>query len=211
MRLVFATTSAGKVREVSAYLGEGVVTTPADLGIVAVVPEDGATFRENALSKLAGWRALIPEGPLLAEDAGLEVAALASRPGVLSARYGPTEAEANERLLAEMAGEEDREARYVSVFALDDAEGAVVLWRAECPGQILTEPRGEGGFGYDPLFFHAGLGRSFAEVTLEEKATVSHRGQNLRRLAEWWRRWAPLRDALAEDTRDPEGVVRYRD
>ncbi|MCH7493869.1 RdgB/HAM1 family non-canonical purine NTP pyrophosphatase [bacterium] len=195
MRLVFATTSAGKAKEAKAVLKGVELVTLADLGLDADIPETGATFRENARQKLAGWRALVPSGPLLVDDAGLEVLALDGRPGVHSARYGATAAEANARLLAEMEGVGVRTARYVSVLALSIGNGCTLLWHATCEGAILTEPRGEGGFGYDPLFFHPGLNKSLAEATLEEKASVSHRGQALRRLAAWWAFWAPLQSA----------------
>lgn len=165
---------------------------PADLGLQADVPETGDTFRHNALQKLAGWRAHFPAGPLLVEDAGLEVDALNGRPGVRSARYGPTPMAANARLLQEMAGQQNRTARYVSVLALGLDTSSTLLWRATCEGSILHEPTGAGGFGYDPVFFHSGLGKSMAEATMDEKATVSHRGKALARLAAWWRLWAPL-------------------
>ena len=179
MNLYCATTNAGKLREFRlAGLDVEVLT-----GIPSV-EETGATFEENSILK-ARYYGQFAAGPLFADDSGLEVEALSGAPGIYSARYaGPTatDAENNERLLEALAGIENRAARFVCVLALVDQDGVVGAYRGEVAGEILTAPRGAGGFGYDPLFWYAPLQRSFGELSNEEKFAVSHRGQALRLL-----------------------------
>ncbi len=158
------------------------------------LPEEGAaSYRENALAKArAVWRAL--RVPAIGDDSGLEVDALAGGPGVRSARFagpGAGDTANNERLLRELHGlpPERRAARFRCVLALveGDGEGAERIVEGVCGGTILDSPRGDQGFGYDPLFLPEGETRTFAEIPHEAKNRVSHRGravQALRRLLE---------------------------
>jgi XTP/dITP diphosphohydrolase len=119
---------------------------------------------------------------LFADDSGLEVDALDGAPGVVSARYagpGATDAMNNALLLGNMRGREDRQARFVCVIALVNCGDLVRTFRSVVEGEILEAPRGAEGFGYDPLFYHPPYGRSFGEISMEEKTAVSHRGKAL--------------------------------
>jgi XTP/dITP diphosphohydrolase len=149
--------------------------------------EDGVTFEENAILKArhygphaGGW--------LFADDSGLEVDALDGAPGVYSARFAGGEAtdQANNRLLLErLGGARDRTARFVCVIALVEGERLLRVFRGVVEGSITDEPRGGGGFGYDPLFYYPPFGCTFGEVEPERKFAVSHRGQALRAMLEW--------------------------
>ncbi|MEZ4366375.1 MAG: RdgB/HAM1 family non-canonical purine NTP pyrophosphatase [Kofleriaceae bacterium] len=195
--LVFATRNAGKVTELRALVPDGEVLTiaaaEARLGrAIPEVVEDGATFAANAIKKAravaeaTGW-------PALADDSGLEVDALGGAPGVYSARYagvdGPGHDQANcAKLLVELDGvPAPRTARFRSVVALADPHGPlgaeVVIADGVCDGEILTAARGDGGFGYDPLFFCPALGVTFAEATVAAKNALSHRGRAMAELA----------------------------
>jgi len=184
--LVIATRNRGKLREIVRLLSGlplrmcGLEEFPE----APVVEETGSTFEENArLKALSAARAT---GHLsLAEDSGLEVEALGGRPGVFSARYageGATYEALCRKVLSELVGvpRERRRARFVCVVAAATPEG--VLWTVEgtCAGYITEEMRGEGGFGYDPIFFYPPQGRTFAELSPEEKNEVSHRGRAFR-------------------------------
>jgi XTP/dITP diphosphohydrolase len=154
------------------------------------VEEDGATFEANAAKKAA---ALARASGLwaLADDSGLEVAALGGAPGVRSARYAgePSDAAANtRRLLAEMAGRTDRAALFRCVVALADPSGRVRTVEGACEGRIAETPRGAGGFGYDPVFVPEGETRTFAEMPPAEKHARSHRGAALRKAVRQWAR-----------------------
>ena len=196
MRLLLATQNAKKRRELEALLAPlGVeLVTPADVGGLPEVEEDRPSFAGNAAKKAvsaARARGLWA----LADDSGLEVAALGGAPGVRSARYAgepSDDGRNNARLLAELADlpDERRGARFVCALALARPDGTRALEVAgEARGRILTAPRGDGDFGYDPLFLFtepgfAQTGRGFAELTGAEKSAVSHRGRALRALAE---------------------------
>jgi XTP/dITP diphosphohydrolase len=147
-----------------------------------VAVEDGATFEENAIKKARHYG---PHGPglLFADDSGLEVDALGGAPGVYSARFsGPHSTdESNNRLLLErLHGAANRTARFVCAIALVEGERLVGVYHGAVEGAILNEPRGSGGFGYDPLFHCPAFGCTFAEATAEQKFSLSHRGQALR-------------------------------
>lgn len=183
MKILVATSNAGKAREIADILaGTGVaIVTPAGLGIALDVPEDGTTFEENAVKKAAAFRDASGL-PALADDSGLCVDALAGAPGVISARYAGPQArdEDNlELLLTNMRGLKERNARFVCVAALAFPDGEVITARGEYHGLILEKPQGTGGFGYDPVFLDPITGRTFAELTLEEKNRVSHRKKAL--------------------------------
>ena len=179
-RLLVATGSAHKLIELQRLFGDLPIdlVTLRDLGITSESPEDGATFEENALQK-ARWYAQASGEWTLADDSGLEVSALNSAPGVYTRRYaGPnaTDVENYEKLLAETAGVVDRTARFVCTMALvDPVNGSERTFRGECPGTLTTAPRGEFGFGYDPIFEVDG--RTMAERAPAEKDALSHRGR----------------------------------
>jgi XTP/dITP diphosphohydrolase len=180
--LLIATTNSGKLIEISAHL-KGLpfrLISLKDLSEAPSVVEDGRTFLENARKKaheLARWSGK----PTLADDSGLVVEALGGRPGIHSARYAGENAtdEDNRRLLLkELEGvpEKERGAAFVCVLVLAGQEGDEIVTEGRVEGRITTAPRGDGGFGYDPLFFVPSLGRTTAELSLEEKNKISHRG-----------------------------------
>jgi XTP/dITP diphosphohydrolase len=192
-KLLVATRNAGKLRELRAML-EGLaveVVAAAECGLVYEAEETGRTFAENAVIKA---EALSRAGglPAVADDSGLEVDALGGLPGVRSARFGADEAASNARLLRMLDGipDERRTARFVSVVALAVPGRPIVLAEGICRGVIARSPRGNGGFGYDPLFVcrdgDAGEanGLTFAEMPDELKNRVSHRARAMRRLRE---------------------------
>lgn len=182
-RIVLATRNAGKVAELRRILGglDAELLDAAEVGLPDV-DETGSTFAENALLKArAGTRAC--GLPCLADDSGLVVDALGGAPGVRSARYAGTQGddEANlRRVLRDMEGRDDRTARFVCVAALTAADGRA--WTAEgvLDGHLLREPRGTGGFGYDPIFVAEGHERTTAELSAVEKDAISHRGRAFR-------------------------------
>jgi len=179
-RLLVATGSAHKLIELQRLFGDLPIdlVTLRDLGITDEAPEDGATFEENALQK-ARWYAQASGEWTLADDSGLEVAALNGAPGVYTRRYaGPdaTDVQNYEKLLAETTGVIDRSARFVCTMALmDPVDSSERTFRGECPGTLTTAPRGEFGFGYDPIFEVDG--RTMAERAPAEKDALSHRGR----------------------------------
>ena len=182
MELFVATRNRSKVRELEALLRdtELVLVSYRDIKDLPEVPEHGKTFRENAVAKatvLAEHTGLLT----IADDSGLVVDALEGRPGVLSARYaGPqaTDRENNEKLLAELQGvpEGKRTARFRCAIALATPEKLVAVVEGTCEGRIALEERGTEGFGYDPLFVKDGYTKTFAELPLDLKNRVSHRG-----------------------------------
>lgn len=179
--LVLATRNAGKVMELRPLLESAGVRlrTLADFPGAGVVEEDGDTFEANALKKARSYAAAT--GCLvLAEDSGLQVDALNGAPGVYSARYAPTPAAANARVLAQLAGlpPERRTARFVTVAALAYPDGPEQIFRGTLEGRIAEAPRGTGGFGYDPIFLLPD-GRTLAELDLAEKNRISHRARAL--------------------------------
>jgi len=188
--IVIASGNPGKIREIRAALDiPGIkLLTHAELGDWPEPEESGSTFDENAEIKAL---ALMERFGLaaLADDSGLEVDYLGKRPGVHSSRYAGPEGDAYrnmDRLLAEIQGvpADKRTARFVCVVALARPGGGTVFTRGTCEGEILTEGRGEGGFGYDPVFLPEGFDRSMAELSIEEKNAISHRGKALRAMAE---------------------------
>ena len=197
-RLVLATHNPGKLvelREILAPLVPGLapeeVVTAGDLGIEAPV-EDGVTFEDNALLKAQAIAAAAGL-PAVADDSGLAVDVLGGAPGVFSARWSGRHGDdaANNTLLLGQLGdvpEEHRGARFVCAAALvvpasDGAEAVEVVRRGEMVGRLLREPRGDGGFGYDPLFLPDGESRSAGELSPGEKNAISHRGRAFRALA----------------------------
>lgn len=148
--------------------------------------EDGTTFEENSMKKAETIMQLSGK-PAIADDSGLEVKALNGRPGVFSARYAgenATDQENNKKLLLELDGVEDRKAKFVSVISLAFPNGKRISVRGECNGTIGYEPKGNNGFGYDPLFIVDGNNKSFAELESDIKNSISHRAHALQKLKE---------------------------
>lgn len=198
-RIVLATHNAGKVRELAeplAHFGVEVLGLAEACPEIAEIEETGTTFEENALIKarcVAGITGLVS----VADDSGLEVDALGGAPGVYSARYsddwpglpGESRDQRNIRkLLHELADvpEGKRDCRFVSCMAAVRPDGAETTVRGLWEGRLLTTPRGENGFGYDPLFFDPRIGRAAAELSRDEKNARSHRGNALRALLARW-------------------------
>lgn len=167
------------------------IHTPIVVGGMPEVDEDQDSFEGNALKKARALAALIPEDSWsIADDSGLCVDALGGAPGVYSARYaGPGASdEANvEKLLEALDGIEQRSrlAAFRCCLALVSPRGEEFVFEGECPGEIVHEPRGGSGFGYDPVFVPAGRESTFAELGDAEKAALSHRGQAMRQLVDW--------------------------
>lgn len=191
--LVLASQNASKAKELHDILQplNVRVITLSEAGVTDAPEETGTTFEENAYIKAKA--ALDATGlASLADDSGLCVDALDGAPGVYSARYGglDSDAERNGFLLRQMEGKAQRSARFVSavVCLIPREDGAVTRIDAlgECAGEILSAPRGIGGFGYDPLFYMPEYGMTMAELPPEEKNRVSHRGAALRSLLEQW-------------------------
>ena len=180
-RVLIGSSNRGKVREYREILTglDLELVAPGDLVPAPAEPEEtGGSFTENAASKARAY-ALATGLQTIADDSGLEVFALRGAPGVRSRRFfgeDASAAERNTRLLAMLQGVADRSARFVCVTALASPDGHVELFDGEVRGEIAEAPRGDGGFGYDPVFVIAGDGRTMAELSSEEKHRVSHRG-----------------------------------
>ena len=186
--LVLATGNPGKLQEMEVLL------SPLSLGELRIthcalrIDETGDTFLENARIK-AGAALALTALPSLADDSGLAVDALGGAPGVRSARYGGEGLSASERnalLLKEMEGKENRAARFVCVLCCLFPDGREIIAEGTCEGEILHEPRGTGGFGYDPIFFVPSLGRGMAELSEAEKNKVSHRWKAVSDFLKQW-------------------------
>ena len=189
MILYCATSNAGKLREFRGAAGAAFEIEPLpDLARIPPPEETGVTFEANALLKARYYARFAHGTPLFAEDSGLEAEALDGAPGVYSARFaGPdaTDSANNDLLLARLATAANRTARYVAVIALVLPGREPITFRGAVEGQILTAPRGTGGFGYDPLFFYPPFDATFAEVSAERKLTVSHRGRTVEKMKEF--------------------------
>lgn len=189
MILYCATSNPGKLREFrrAAKAGWEIEALPG-LTAIPAPEETGATFEQNALLKAQYYAGFAGDHPLFAEDSGLEVDALGGAPGVYSARYsGPdaTDPGNNALLLERLGHEANRRARYVAVIALVLPWGPARTFRGTVEGEILEAPQGSGGFGYDPLFYYPPFGATFAEVSVEKKQTVSHRGRAVEKMMEF--------------------------
>ena len=185
MKIAIATNNRNKLKEIRAVLGGffDEMLSLGDLGIDVEIEETGATLTENALIKARTIRDMTGLASL-ADDSGLMCDALGGAPGVYSARYAGEEhddAKNNALLLKNIAGK-DRTAHFCSVIALCLPDGREYTAEGRVDGVITEEERGNGGFGYDPLFFSPELGKTFAEASAEEKNSVSHRGRALRNM-----------------------------
>lgn len=200
-RVLLATTNPHKLAELRAILAEVPATfvAPDDLGLSLTVTETGDTFEQNAVLKALAY-AEAAGLPALADDSGLEVDALGGEPGIYSARWAGegTPYPARFRLLAERLADvppEQWTARYRCAIALAEPapRGVYQVVEGRLEGRLVAEPRGSGGFGYDPIFYVPSLGRTAAELSADEKHRISHRGEAARAAI------APLNRLLAED------------
>lgn len=189
MRFILASNNRDKLAEMRRILGDmGIeVLSQREAGCDFEVEEDGETFEENAWLKASAVTRATGL-PAVADDSGLAVDALGGAPGVHSARYtgnhSDTDRQRNDFLLRNLENEEDRSARFVSCICCTMPDGTVLRSRGECEGTILRAPRGENGFGYDPLFLPLGFDRTMAELSMAEKNEISHRGRALRKFKE---------------------------
>jgi XTP/dITP diphosphohydrolase len=203
VRLVLATRNDHKLRELSALMHPFELDPlPED---VVLPPETGTTFADNALGK-ARAAAAATGRPALADDSGIEAAALRGAPGVWSARYageGATDEQNLTKLLREVPADGDRRVAYVCALAYVEPGGREEIVHGRCEGTLAREPRGDGGFGYDPAFVpddFPGDERTMAELSAEEKDTISHRGRAARALV--------IRLLEAEEAERPPGPLR---
>lgn len=183
MKYVLATHNPGKLKEMGAILARfGVeVVSPKDLGLTVDVEETGATFAENAMLK-AKVICAAAQLPAIADDSGLCVDALNGGPGVYSARYGGEGLDDRGRymlLLNNMRGQTTRAAHFACAIACAFPNGDTLTAEGRCDGTIAFAPMGEGGFGYDPVFFVPEKAKTFGQLTAEEKSAISHRGRAL--------------------------------
>lgn len=200
-RVYVATSNPGKIRDFEGAardLGVAIASLPGFAGLPPAI-EDGATFEENARIKAEHYSRYFPEELVLADDSGLAVDALQGAPGVHSARYaavatgfsaspGNSEDEQNNQLLlSQLEGlpPDRRSAKFVCVLAAARDGVTLGVFQGEVCGQLLTAPRGSQGFGYDPLFHFPRLGKTFAEISADEKAKYSHRGKAFRLFLDW--------------------------
>jgi XTP/dITP diphosphohydrolase len=198
-RILIATSNAGKLRDFAgAAASHGItVATLPNFASLPLVVEDGQTFEANARKKAEEYSLHAPSEVLLADDSGIEIDALGGAPGVHSARYAAEvphlaeyntdDEENNARVLRELSGvpAERRTGRFVCVIAAARDGKTLGVFEGKAEGVILDAPRGSNGFGYDPLFYFPAIGKTFAELSAEEKANYSHRGAAFRRFLEW--------------------------
>lgn len=182
--IVIASKNSNKIREFVELLKNFPVEIKslADFGPMPEPVEDGETFEDNAYIKSL-HTAKILGLPALADDSGLVVEALGGRPGVHSARYAgmnASDADNCAKLLKNMQGEKNRSAAFHCVLSLAVPSGPALTYEGRCFGKILETPRGNNGFGYDPLFYYEEMSKTFAELTMEQKSKISHRGKALR-------------------------------
>lgn len=213
--VVIATSNAGKLRDFAAAAAKHGIEIAGlrDFDAIPSAREDAPTFEANACKKAEHYSRYAKTDLVLADDSGLQVDALSGAPGVRSARYAADEVSStsghqnssdeanNRRLLREMQGVSDdrRGARFVCSIAVARNGRTIALFRGEASGVILRDVRGAGGFGYDPLFYIAGLKKTFAELSPAEKAEISHRGRAFEKFLSWYEQhafeFAPERDS----------------
>lgn len=193
LRLWIASSNEGKLREFQALADPA--HEPVELALIPnfnVLPqfeETAPTFAENAAGKALHY-SRFSEGLVISDDSGLAVPALGGAPGVHSARYagpGASDADRIRKLLADLRDKtgDQRRARFVCVVALAERGKVLGVFSASVEGELLDAPRGESGFGYDPIFFFPALGRTYAEISRDEKNRISHRGQAFRKALEF--------------------------
>lgn len=184
-KIVFASGNYNKLKEVQSILNDYEVILAKDLGFTEEIEETGSTFYENALIK-AKTVSLALNLPALADDSGLCVESLNGRPGIFSARYSieGTCKSNNLKLLKELKGVKNRKAKFVCTLVYYTPSGKIISADGVIEGKILEKERGENGFGYDPLFYSIEYKKSLAEISMEEKNTISHRFRALKKLKE---------------------------
>jgi len=205
LTLVIATGNPGKTAEIRDLLKGFPINIKNldEFGPLPPVVEDGDTFDENAYKK-ASFVSKTLGYPALADDSGLVVDALGGAPGVFSARYAGDNASDQQRytkLLEEMKGHANRQAAFECVISLAVPTGAALTYEARCEGLIAEQPTGDGGFGYDPIFYYPPLKKTFGELSREEKSRISHRGKALGELKDefdkvliWVRQNMPIQE-----------------
>lgn len=180
MKFVLASKNPDKLKEMREIMDQlGIeVVSEAEAGVDVEVEETGSTFEENAVLKA---KAVCKASglPAIADDSGLCVTALGGGPGVYSARYGGPGADSKRLVLESLRGQTDRTAKFVCCVCCIFPDGGGIGARGECEGMIAYAPRGEGGFGYDPIFLVPKMKKTFAQMTPEEKNAISHRGKAL--------------------------------
>ncbi|MBR0087074.1 MAG: RdgB/HAM1 family non-canonical purine NTP pyrophosphatase [Lachnospiraceae bacterium] len=202
MKIIFMTGNAGKLREIKAlYEDLGLeILTMKEAGIEADIEEDGTTFAENALIK-ARAAGPLADAIVMGEDSGLEIDALLKLPGIYSARFlaGLSYDVINKMLSEKLKTlpEEKRTARFVADLAAVFPDGTEDVTEGVIEGRIAEEPAGENGFGYDPVFYVPELGKTTAQVSMEEKSRISHRGQALRKMKPIIRKWIEEHEDLS--------------
>ena len=184
--IVLATRNKGKTREIQNILKDFPVTIKNldDFGPIPEVVEDGETFDDNAYKK-SSFTARVLGFPALADDSGLIVDSLDGEPGIRSARYAgenATDQENLEKVLTKLKDKDNRKASFKCVLSLAIPTGAALTYEASCEGEILLKPVGNNGFGYDPVFYYPEFDKTFAQLSIEEKANVSHRGKALKEM-----------------------------
>jgi len=185
--IVLATTNKGKTKEFRELLKDFPIEIKdlGDFGPIPEIIEDGETFDDNAYKK-ASFTAKVLGFPAMADDSGLCVEALDGAPGVYSARYAgeaATDAQNVAKLLDALKDEENRKAAFECVISIAVPTGAALTYENRCEGVLTREPAGENGFGYDPLFFFPELNKTFAQLSIAEKAEISHRGKALKEVS----------------------------
>ena len=187
-KLLLATANQGKIREIKNFLSDPPIEifSIKDISSAYIYIETGKTFMENAEGKTLFYSRIWP-GLTLGEDSGLEIKALSGAPGVRSARFSgenATDEKNIEKVLKLLKGipEEKRKARFVSCMVLSRKDKIIHRIKEYVSGSILTQKKGTGGFGYDPIFFYSPLNKTFAQLSPEEKNSVSHRGRALKKL-----------------------------
>ena len=183
--IVLATNNMGKLREVRSMFDNVEIFSLRDINYTKDIEETGQTFAENALIKA---KTIAEEFNItvIADDSGLEVDALNGEPGIYSARYagGHNDEDNNRLLIKNLQGIDNRKARYICAICVYKPNGEYKIFEANCEGEIIDNPRGTNGFGYDPYFYVKELSKTFAEVSLEEKNKLSHRAKALRMVKE---------------------------
>ena len=183
--LILASNNAHKVEEIKSILEDYRILTLKDINYTEEIVEDGTTFEENALIK-ARTICKYSGKTAISDDSGLSVDLLDGRPGVYSARYSKEQTDEKniEKVLLELNGQKSK-AKFVSVIALVKPDGTELTFRGECHGEIIFEKRGTNGFGYDPIFYVPSLDKTFAELSAEQKNSISHRKQSLEKFSQY--------------------------
>lgn len=183
--LILASNNAHKVEEIKSILEDYSILTLKDINYAEEIVENGTTFEENALIK-ARTICKYSGKTAISDDSGLSVELLDGRPGVYSARYSKEQTDEKniEKVLLELNGQKSK-AKFVSVIALVKPDGTELTFRGECHGEIIFEKRGTNGFGYDPIFYVPSLDKTFAELSAEQKNSISHRKQSLEKFSQY--------------------------